>query len=105
MKMMQTKPCTPLLQAIKSRGLIRPGSRVPVAVSGGPDSTALLVAMHELGFEVTGAHFDHALRGGSEVVAGGVGELCARLGVELVTERRASAMPRGSVQAGGRLLL
>jgi len=102
--MLQTTTSNPLLQAIKSSGLIRPGSRVLVAVSGGPDSTALLVAMHELGFEVTGAHFDHALRGGSEVVAGGVGELCARLGVELVTERRASAMPRGSVQAGARAI-
>ena len=75
-----------------------------VAVSGGPDSTALLVAMHELGFDIAAVHFDHALRDGSEKVASGVGELCARLGVELVTERRQAPMPRGSVQAGARAL-
>lgn len=102
--MLQTASSNPLLQAIKSSELIRPGSRVLVAVSGGPDSTALLVAMHELGLDVTGAHFDHALRAGSELVARGVGELCDGLGVELVTERRVSAMPRGSVQAGARAI-
>ena len=75
-----------------------------VAVSGGPDSTALLVAMHELGFDIGAAHFDHALRPGSEKVAALVDELCARLGVDIVTERRVAPMPRGSVQAGAREL-
>jgi len=83
---------------------MKPGDRVLVAVSGGPDSTALLVALRELGFDLAAAHFDHALRAGSNQVAGDVGELCARLGVELVTERRVSPMPRGSVQAGARSL-
>jgi len=46
-----------------------PEAKLALAVSGGPDSTALLVAMHELGFDVVAAHFDHALRSGSEKVA------------------------------------
>ncbi len=102
--MLQTKFPNALVQGIQSCELIGPGDRVLVAVSGGPDSTALLVAMRELRFDLAAAHFDHALRAGSERVAAQVGELCKRLGVELVTERRASPMPRGSIQAGARAL-
>ncbi|GAC1512058.1 MAG: tRNA lysidine(34) synthetase TilS [Candidatus Dormibacteraceae bacterium] len=74
------------------------------AVSGGPDSTALLLALHELECDVTAAHFDHALRDGSESVAEQVKAVCASLGVRLLVERRNSPMPRGSVQAGARSL-
>jgi tRNA(Ile)-lysidine synthetase-like protein len=77
---------------------------VLVAISGGPDSTALLVAIKELGFDASAAHFDHALREGSETVGEQVAALCNRLGVSLVMERRQSPMPRGSVQAGARAL-
>ena len=75
-----------------------------VAVSGGPDSTALLVALHEAGHQVVAAHYDHALREGSADVARQVAVLCARLGVPLITERRAEPMPRGSLQAAARKL-
>jgi tRNA(Ile)-lysidine synthase len=102
--MLRTNSHTKLIRAIEVNDLLRPGDRVLVAVSGGPDSTALLVAVHELGFDLAAAHFDHALRAGSEKVAEQVRELCARLGVELVTTRRTSPMPRGSVQAGARAL-
>ncbi|HVS48460.1 MAG TPA: tRNA lysidine(34) synthetase TilS [Candidatus Dormibacteraeota bacterium] len=94
----------PLIDGIQKSGLVQPGVRLLVAVSGGPDSTALLVAMHELGFDITAAHFDHALREGSEKVAEQVGTLCTGLNVELVAERRDSPMPRGSVQAAARAL-
>jgi tRNA(Ile)-lysidine synthase len=93
-----------LLEGIGQSGLIQPGDRVLVAISGGPDSTALLVAAHELGIEPAAAHFDHALREGSEQVAEQVRLLCERLGVTLLSERRTSPMPRGSVQAGARAL-
>ena len=78
--------------------------RVLVAVSGGPDSTALLVALHEARNEVVAAHYDHALRDGSDRVAGQVAELCGRLGVGLIAERRAGALARGSLQAAARAL-
>lgn len=74
------------------------------AVSGGPDSTALLVWLHEAGTDVVAAHYDHALRPGSERDAEHVAELCAGLGVPLVSQRREEAMPPGSVQAAARRL-
>jgi tRNA(Ile)-lysidine synthetase-like protein len=102
--MLRGRSTEPLVEGIRHSDLIQAEDRVLVAVSGGPDSTALLIALHELGFDIAAAHFDHALRDGSEEVAAQVGNLCDRLGVRLVTERRTSPMPRGSVQAGARAL-
>ena len=81
-----------------------PLGRLLVAVSGGPDSTALLVKLHEAGRDVVAAHYDHALRDGSEAVARQVAHLCDGLGVRLIAERRHEPMPRGSLQAGARTL-
>ncbi len=54
---------------------LAPGIRALAAVSGGPDSTALLVWLLEAGVDVTTAHFDHAPRpdsaGDAEHVARG----------------------------------
>ena len=75
-----------------------------VAVSGGPDSTALLVALREEGFAVVAAHYDHALQPESGRAAEHVRELCERLGVEVLVERRERPMPRGSMQAAARVL-
>jgi tRNA(Ile)-lysidine synthase len=102
--MLPTEPSEPLLHGLRRSGLIRPGDRVLVAVSGGPDSTALLLAAREEGHDVVAAHYDHALQAGSQAAADHVAGLCRRLGIELVTERRRSALPRGSVQAGARML-
>lgn len=62
---------SPLLQRIrrtvKRYEMLRPGDRVLVAVSGGPDSVALLGALvalaPELGVSVCAAHLNHGLRG------------------------------------------
>ena len=75
-----------------------------VAVSGGPDSTALLLMLHEQGHDVVAAHYDHALQPGSAEVAEHVRELCASLGVPLIVERRHEPLTRGSVQAAARQL-
>lgn len=80
------------------------GRRILVAVSGGPDSTALLIALREAGHDLVAAHYDHALRDGSDDVARQVADLCARLGVQLITERREEPLPKGSLQAGARSL-
>ena len=52
--------------ALQDAGLAR-GSLLVVAVSGGPDSLALLHALHslstEMGLRLHGAHLDHGLRG------------------------------------------
>jgi tRNA(Ile)-lysidine synthetase-like protein len=102
--MLPTEPSEPLLRGLRRSNLIRRGDRVLVAISGGPDSTALLFAAREQGHHVVAAHYDHALQHGSEAAALHVAELCARIGVDLVTERRSSAIPRGSLQAAARAL-
>jgi tRNA(Ile)-lysidine synthase len=90
-----------LAQAI---GVLPRDARVVAAVSGGPDSTALLIGLVENQRDVIAAHYDHALRPDSDRDAAHVAELCHRLGVGLVTERRSAPMPRGSLQAGARAL-
>ncbi|MEJ2224940.1 MAG: ATP-binding protein [Syntrophobacterales bacterium] len=60
-----------LLSAVRgfaqAEELFPPGARILVAVSGGPDSVALLHLLHRLGPEwglhLGVAHFDHGLRG------------------------------------------
>jgi len=94
----------PLLLGLRRSGLIAPADRVLVAVSGGPDSTALLLALREEGHGVVAAHYDHALQPASGHVADHVRALCQRLGVDALIERRESPLPRGSVQAGARTL-
>jgi tRNA(Ile)-lysidine synthase len=66
--------------------------RVVVAVSGGPDSTALVHALTRaaprLKLELTAAHLDHGLRRASAGEASQVAALCGSLGVPLVTRRQ-----------------
>jgi tRNA(Ile)-lysidine synthase len=81
-----------------------PEGRLLAAFSGGPDSTALLLALREAGRDVVAAHYDHALREGSADVAVAAAALCARVGVPLIAERREEPMPKGSLQAGARKL-
>lgn len=57
-----------VLRTVRTRGLVEPGGRVVAAVSGGPDSVALvhllLELQHATELTVAGlAHFNHQLRG------------------------------------------
>lgn len=99
-------PTFDLVQGTELPGaaLLAPGVRALAAVSGGPDSMALLVWLLESGVDVTAAHFDHALRPDSAQDAEHVAWLCARLGVPLIQGRRARELPRGSLQAAARAL-
>ncbi len=56
------------------------GTEVTCAVSGGPDSSALLVLAVASGCEVTAVHVDHGLRPGSSGEAAIVEATAARLG-------------------------
>ena len=89
------------------------GARLLVAVSGGADSTALLLALaalrSELSLELTAAHLHHGLRGAAaDLDLGHVRTLCRRLGVPLTAARwdtRARMRERAlSGQAGLRKL-
>ncbi len=62
-----------VLNFVCQRDALREGERVLVAVSGGPDSTALLLILArlraKLGLDLTIAHFNHMLRSGDEAAA------------------------------------
>ncbi|HWQ76121.1 MAG TPA: tRNA lysidine(34) synthetase TilS [Syntrophomonas sp.] len=75
---------------IDAHGLVKPGDKIIAAVSGGPDSMALLYILRELsleaGFTVVAAHVNHGLRpqAGSEQQF--VEEKCRRLQIPCYTK-------------------
>ena len=75
---------------------LEPGDLVIVAVSGGPDSLALLHALVRTRADTSplihAAHLDHGLRGEeSEADADCVSHTCRRLGVDLTSDRADTA--------------
>jgi len=75
-----------IAQMIQKFGLFNPGDRALVAVSGGPDSVALLHVLHELheefGLHLEVAHLQHGIRGEeAREDARFVAELAERLGL------------------------
>jgi tRNA(Ile)-lysidine synthase len=85
--------------ALAAAPAVAPGEHLLVATSGGPDSSALLLALAELapqhGWRLTAAHVNHGLRGAEAAIDRDVAALvAARAGVPLV-ERRL-ALRRGS---------
>jgi tRNA(Ile)-lysidine synthase len=68
-------------------GLLPPGERVIVGVSGGGDSVCLLHVLQSLQVPVVVAHFDHGLRRSSWVDGRYVLRLAAALGLPAVAER------------------
>ncbi len=88
-------------KTVQRYGMLPPGARIGVAVSGGADSVCLLHVLLELDVPLHVLHLDHGLRGEeSRQDAEFVRELAARLGVP-VTIRRAS-LPPGNVEQEGR---
>jgi tRNA(Ile)-lysidine synthase len=84
----------PLVEAVRQTivndGLIRAGDRVVVAVSGGPDSVALLHMLSALsgpvGFSLSAAHVDHRFRGEESArEADAVRRLARQWGIECDT--------------------
>ncbi|HUJ17812.1 MAG TPA: tRNA lysidine(34) synthetase TilS [Nitrospirota bacterium] len=77
---------------IRKYGLLDPGDRVVVAVSGGPDSVCLLAILHtmakNLGLSLHVAHLDHMFRGEeSAEEAQFVADLSKKLGIPSTSER------------------
>jgi len=103
-------PTPPLVSAVRrsldSVGLSRPGVSLVAALSGGPDSVALLRAAKKSGATVVAAHLDHALRKDSRADAQFCEELCERLKVRLRTGRArpsAKATRDGGLEEAARL--
>jgi tRNA(Ile)-lysidine synthase len=71
-----------------------------VACSGGPDSLALLHALHELGADLVVAHLDHRVRAGSDDDARFVGQQAKKLGVPFVQEAAGEIDPKASPEEG-----
>ncbi len=86
--MKMTTLAAAVVRSLRELGTPRAGDAVVVALSGGPDSVALLDALRESGrrrrFEVVAAHMDHGLRPESAADAAFCRNLCDRLGVRLI---------------------
>lgn len=69
---------------LQQSGLIPPGARVLVGVSGGVDSLCLLHLLHDEGIEVVAAHLNHGQRAEAEDEAEFVRGIAEALGVPFV---------------------
>lgn len=81
-----------VIHAVERYNMIDGAENVTVALSGGADSVALLLAMKELedklGVKITAAHLNHSLRGSeSDGDERFVREICEKLQVPLFVER------------------
>ena len=84
-------------------------ARLLVAISGGSDSTGLLVALATLratgrypGISLSACTIDHDLRAGSAEEASWVGALCERHAIPHVTRRWEGVKPSSGLQAAAR---
>src|SRR5437764_3554 len=79
--------------AVSLHHIFEPGERVVVAVSGGPDSLALLSILREIlpavPLHLTVAHFDHGWRSDSQDDRDFVASMAARWGYEFHAARAA----------------
>lgn len=89
------------LDVVRARCRFPPSGPVTCAVSGGPDSLALLVLACDAGLEVTAVHVDHGLRPGSAAEADVVAEAARRFGAGFRPER-AVVEPGGDLEARAR---
>lgn len=77
---------SPLVEGLLARCTFpEPGTPVSCAVSGGPDSMALLVLAAAHGLRVTAVHVDHSIRPGSSADAALIAPVAAAVGAALVT--------------------
>jgi tRNA(Ile)-lysidine synthase len=83
--------------AITLHHVFEPGERVVVAVSGGPDSLALLSVLREIvpavPLHLTVAHFDHGWRAESQADRDFVASMAASWGYDFRTARAADEIP------------
>ncbi|HEY0493946.1 MAG TPA: tRNA lysidine(34) synthetase TilS, partial [Candidatus Dormibacteraeota bacterium] len=92
-----------VVSAIRRYQVFQPGERVLVAVSGGPDSLALLGALREVlrsfPLRLTVAHFDHGWRPESEADGLFVEEVAQRWGYPYSGGRAENELPHTEAAA------
>jgi tRNA(Ile)-lysidine synthase len=85
-------------RAIRRERIFTPGEAVLVAVSGGPDSLALLAILRDLirdfGFRLTVAHFNHGWRDDAEQDARFVEDLAESWGFACIIGHAEAGLPR-----------
>lgn len=104
------KTVAPLAAAQLFVGKLETPTHILVAISGGSDSTGLLLALHEATAGLDGERLrlsavtvDHALRAESADEARKVAMLCAELGIPHVTRRWDGAKPASGLSEASRL--
>lgn len=102
---MESMPASPLLSAA-TLSQLQPNRPLVVGFSGGPDSAAMLHALHAAGWPLVAAHLDHALRPESVADAHAAARVAAAYGVPFVTERvdvaAQAAANKESIEAAAR---
>lgn len=102
-----------VLKKIRDNSLINEGDTVLAALSGGADSTALLIALNELkqelGFKLEAAHFNHCIRKKSaDSDEKFCAELCEKLSIPFFTNKHDvlsyAAVNGLSIETAARLL-
>ncbi len=96
-----------LTALIRKYAMVQPGDCVICAVSGGPDSMALLWAMYmlqdKLKIRLSAAHFNHCLRGEeSDRDEAFVREFCEGYGIPLAVERKQVRAGKKGLEAAAR---
>ncbi|MDR0919321.1 MAG: tRNA lysidine(34) synthetase TilS [Oscillospiraceae bacterium] len=73
-----------IIRIIEKYDLANKSQKITIALSGGADSTALLLVMKELGYNINAVHINHGIRGDEakrdEIFCG---ELCFKLNIPL----------------------
>ena len=101
------------LESVRQHSMIMPGDRLCVAVSGGPDSTALLQLLaslkDDLQIELSACHINHQLRGKeSDDDERFVNDFCGKLSipcmVTAIDVKKYRSLTGGSIQTAAREL-
>ncbi|WP_142780729.1 tRNA lysidine(34) synthetase TilS [Agrobacterium sp. T29] len=109
-RILNEKTVAPLAAARSFVENLHTPAHILVAISGGSDSTGLLLALHEAmaemdrdGLRLSAVTVDHALRAESADEARKVAMLCAELGIPHVTRRWDGAKPASGLSEASRL--
>jgi Predicted ATPase of the PP-loop superfamily implicated in cell cycle control len=86
-------------RGIQGQKLFAPEERILVALSGGKDSLALMLILHELEYDVTGLHIDLSIPGSSVVSRDATEAFCAKHNLRLIVrEMAAEGLPLPKVK-------